>query len=157
VNGASGTKAITRQVYSAALPTCTAGGAHGAAPNYQALWWAAPAGAESGWGLNVTHQGDILFVTWFTYGADGQGMWLVGSNLGRSANGGYSGTLYRTVGPPWNAQPWNPAMVAPTPVGNATLTFSDAANGTFAYTVNGVAGSKPITRQVYGNPVTVCR
>jgi YVTN family beta-propeller protein len=157
VDGVSGTKAITRQIYAAAVPTCTAGGSHGAAPNYQALWWASPAGSESGWGLNVTHQGDILFVTWFTYGADGRGMWLVGSNQSRSGNASYTGTLYRTVGPPLHAQPWNPAMVAPTPVGHATLTFSDAQNGVFSYTVGGVAGSKLITRQVYGDPVTVCR
>jgi hypothetical protein len=114
-------------------------------------------GSESGWGLNVTHQGDILFATWFTYAPDGKGMWLVGSRLARNGNGSYAGPLYRTIGPPWNSASWNPAMVAPTPVGSATLSFSDANNGTFAYSVNGLAGSKAITRQVYASPVTVCR
>jgi YVTN family beta-propeller protein len=157
VNGIAGSKPITRQVYAAPMPICTAGGASSAAPNYQALWWASPAGSESGWGLNVTHQGDILFVTWFTYAPDGKGMWLVGSNLSRTGNGSYAGTLYRTLGPPWNAPGWNPAMVARTPVGSATLAFRDADNGTFTYTVNGIAGAKPITRQVYASPPTVCR
>src|SRR6185312_17220634 len=31
-----------------------------AAPNYQGLWWASPAGSESGWGINFAHQGDII-------------------------------------------------------------------------------------------------
>jgi hypothetical protein len=44
-----------------------------------------------------------------------------------------------------------------TQAGTGTFTFTDASNGTFAYTVDGVTQSKAITRQVYGSPVTVCR
>ena len=139
------------------LPTCTLGGSGTASPNYQALWWAAPAGSESGWGLNVTHQGDTLFITWFTYAPDGKGMWLVGSNIARTGNGTYAGTIYRTVGPPWSQLPWNGSMVALTPVGNATLTFANAGSGTFAYTVNGISQTKSITRQVFASPETVCQ
>ncbi|HEX6793354.1 MAG TPA: glycosyl hydrolase family 28-related protein, partial [Casimicrobiaceae bacterium] len=40
-----------------------------ASPNYEGLWWASPAGSESGWGINFAHQGDIIFATWFTYDA----------------------------------------------------------------------------------------
>jgi hypothetical protein len=157
VNGVSGSKAITRQLYASPVPTCSVGGASSAAPNYQALWWASPAGSESGWGLNVTHQGDILFITWFTYAPDGKGMWLVGSNLSRTGNGSYGGTLYRSIGPPWNVASWNSSMVALTPVGSASLAFSDASNGVFSYSVNGISGSKAVTRQVYASPVSVCR
>jgi hypothetical protein len=157
LNGVAGSKPITRQLYASPLPRCSTGNTHGALPNYQALWWASPAGAESGWGLNVAHQGDILFVTWFTYGSDGKGLWLVGSNLARTGNGSYAGALYRAVGPPFNANPWNPAMVALTPVGNATLSFSGPDDGVFAYTLNGVAQSKAITRQVFAGPQTICR
>ena len=39
------------------------------APNYQGLWWNAPPNSESGWGINLTHQGDVIFATWFTYDA----------------------------------------------------------------------------------------
>jgi YVTN family beta-propeller protein len=157
VNGVTGSKAITRQVYDSRLPVCTLGGSGTSSPNYQALWWASPAGSESGWGLNVTHQGDTLFVTWFTYAPDGKGMWLVGSDLARTGNGTYAGTLYRTVGPPWSQSPWNPGMVARTPVGNATLTFENAGSGTFAYTVNGISQTKAITRQLFAEPPTVCQ
>jgi len=157
VNGVSAMKPITREVYDPRVPVCTLGGSTTANPNYQALWWASPAGSESGWGLNVTHQGDTLFITWFTYGPDGKGMWLVGSNLTRTSDGIYSGPLYRTVGPPWNASPWNPAMVALTPIGNATLTFKDANSGTFAYTVNGISQAKAIEREVFAQPATACQ
>lgn len=157
VSGVAGSKAITRQVYDSRLPVCTLGGTATASPNYQALWWASPAGSESGWGLNITHQGDTLFITWFTYGPDGKGMWLVGSNLARTGNGVYSGTLYRTIGPPWNQSPWDATKVVGTPVGTATLTFDTAGTGSFAYTVNGISQVKSITRQVFGTPETVCR
>ena len=156
VDGIAGTRAITRQLYAAPAPVCAAGGSPGAMPNYQDLWWA-PGGTESGWGINITHQGDILFVTWFTYGPDGRGMWLVGSSVARTGNATYSGTLYRTVGPPFSAEPWNPSQVARAAAGHASFVFSDDDNGTFTYTLDGITQSKRISRQVYSSPRTVCR
>ena len=72
VNGITQTKSITRQVFGV-LPTCTWGALANLAlaTNYQDLWWAAPAESESGWGINFTHQGDVIFATWFTYDFDG--------------------------------------------------------------------------------------
>jgi hypothetical protein len=107
--------------------------------------------------VNVTHQGDILFVTWFTYDAGGSGLWLVASNVARTGNGTYSGTLYRTWGQPFDMQPWSPASLRVMPVGAVSLAFSDANNGVFTATVDGVTVSKPITRQVFASPATVCR
>lgn len=152
-NGVSQSKAITRQVFDAA-PTCAAGGASGAAVNYQDLWWRS---SESGWGVNITHQGNIVFATWFTYEASGKGMWLVMPEGRMAAPGVYSGRLYRTRGPAFDAVPFNPAGVTATDVGSGTFTFSGAASGEFAYTVNGVTQSKAIARQVYSSPATVCR
>ena len=45
--------------------------------NYTDLWWNAD---ESGWGINFNHQGQTLFATLFTYGADGQPDWFVMSD-----------------------------------------------------------------------------
>ena len=39
----------------------------------------------------------------------------------------------------------------------ATVTFADGNNATFAYTVSGTAQTKPITRQVFSPPGTICR
>jgi hypothetical protein len=157
VDGVSISKRLTRQVYSTATTVCRSDNVPGATPNYQALWWASPAGIESGWGLNLTHQGDILFATWFTYGADGKGRWLVGSNVAKVAEGRYEGALYRTTGPAFNAPSFDPAKVAVAPVGKLRLDFTDHANGTMTATVDGVTLVKPITRQVFASPATVCR
>jgi YVTN family beta-propeller protein len=157
INGASITKQITRQVFSAPMPTCEANGPQGALPVYQDLWWKAPAGSESGWGVNIAHQGNILFVTWFTYAADGKGMWLVGSNVQKTGNATYSGDLYRVIGPAYSASPWDPAKVIRTAVGQVSFVFSDANNGTMTYTLDGMTQSKAITRQVYASPATICR
>ena len=157
VNGITQSKAITRQVYSSPVPACSADTSGASSTNFQDLWWRSPAGSESGWGINLTHQGDIIFATWFTYGTDGRGMWLVMSDARRASGNTFTGALYRTRGPAFNASPWNPAQVTVTQVGSGTLTFTDANNGTFQYTVDGVAQTKNITRQVYGSPPTVCR
>ena len=120
-----------------------------ASPRYDGLWWRSPGGIESGWGLNLTHQGEILVATWFTYDLDGSGMWLVMTRGERIGDAKFEGLLYRTTGPAFN-QPFNPALFKATEVGKATLDFSDANNGVFTYRVNGVTQSKPITRQVFG-------
>lgn len=117
--------------------------------NYQGLWWNAPAESESGWGINVTHQRDIIFVTWFTYDATGKALWL--SMTGTKAeDGAFVGTLYQTLGPAFDSIPFHPALVTLTAVGTGTLAFDDDDNGRFLYTVNGIVQVKPITRQVFG-------
>jgi len=155
VSGISGTKAITRQVFGT-LPSCaSASGSLTTATNYQDLWWAAPAASESGWGINLTHQDDTVFATWFTYALDGSPMWLV-VTAPKSAPGVYSGTLFRTTGPPFNAVPFDPAKVTSSAVGPASFTVIDGNSVTFAYTVDGISQTKTITREVFQAPGTVC-
>ena len=146
------------------LPAC----AWGAQPNlplatnYQDLWWAAPAGVESGWGVNFSHQGDIIFATWFTYGFDGAPLWL-SLTARRSGPQVYTGDLYRTTGPAFDAQPFKPGNVVATPVGTATLTFADGNRASFAYSVTlgtpptTVTQTKQVTRQVFRPPGTTCQ
>ncbi|HET9579097.1 MAG TPA: YncE family protein [Usitatibacter sp.] len=157
VDGVKQSKAIVRQVFASPVPVCAPDGAAPATPNFQDLWWRAPAGSESGWGVNITHQGDVLFATWFTYGAGGKGQWLVMSNGARTGTASYSGTLFRTTGAAFDAVPWDAARVPRTAVGSATFTFTDADNGTFAYTLDGVTQAKPITRQAFASPPTICK
>jgi hypothetical protein len=153
VNGTQQTKSLTRQVFGP-LPTCVYGAQpdFAAATNYQDLWWASPPGSESGWGVNLTHQGDTIFATWFTLDHDGTPMWLV-ATAPKTAPHTYAGTLYRLTGPPFNAVPFppigSPGGATGTPVGTATFTFSDGNTGTFAYTVNAEAQTKNITRELF--------
>ncbi len=161
VNGVTQSKAISRYIYASGGTTCILGGPQGASANYQDLWLHSPLGTESGWGMNIAHQGDILFATWFTYLAGSsqtnKGLWLVMSNGNKTAPGVYSGALQTTTGPAFSAVPFNPNNVARTTVGTGTFTFTDANNGTFSYTVNGIAQSKAIARYIYSTPVTACQ
>lgn len=156
VNGVSQTKSITREVFGT-LPTCaTATTSLAAATNYQDLWWAAPAGVEAGWGVNLTEESNTIFATWFTYDLDGTPMWL-SVTAANTVPGAFMGTLYRTAGPAFNAVPFNPANVVLTAVGTASFTFSDGNDASFAYTVNGISQTKAITREVFQSPGTVCQ
>ena len=150
------TKIITRQVFatrcrparSGRAPTCarrpttrTCGGT--------------PAGSESGWGINFTHQGDTIFATWFTYDLDGTPLWLSASAAKKTG----AGRLRRHAIPDDRSGVQRSAVqsrqCAPH-VGTAGLTFADGNRGTFAYTVNGIAQTKAITRQVFRTPGTTC-
>jgi hypothetical protein len=122
--------------------------------SFEGPWWAAPAGVESGWGLTLDHQGDAIFTTWVTYDANGKAIWLTMTAL-RMAATTYAGTLYRTSGPSLADAAFDSSRVQRTEVGTGTLTFSDGSSGTFAYTVNGISQSKPITRLVFG-PLPTC-
>lgn len=117
------------------------------AARYDGLWWRA---SEAGWGLGLSQQGGTLFAAWFTYDVDGKGLWLVMPGGTAISPRAFSGPLYRTSGPAFSARPFDPAAVRATAVGSATLEFTDADNGSFTYTVNGVTQSKPVTRQVFG-------
>ena len=123
----------------------------GQSDNYTDLWWNKD---ESGWGLNINHQDDILFTTLFTYDADGTPMWLVGSNVARQADGSYRGDLFRTTGPVFSANPWNPAQVGVATVGTIRLTFASTSSATLEYSVNGVPVTKQVEPQRFSTPST---
>lgn len=154
VNAVSQTKPIKRFNFGT-VPTCDQSGA--APTNFTDLWWRSPAASEAGWGINLIQQGNTIFLSWFTYDATGKGMWIYGSSLARTTGNTFVGDLARNTGNAFSSSPWNSTTVHPAAVGTATITFTDAANGTFSYTVDGVAQAKPITRFVYGSPVTTCR
>jgi hypothetical protein len=156
VNGATQTKSIARQLYGRTATACAPqapGASRAASQNFQDLWWFP---GESGWGVNVTHQDDNLFVTWFTYADDGTAQWLVGSNVERKADGRYSGALYRTTGTPLAQIDGQTSSRSVTAVGAITFFFLDGERGVMSYTLDGASGSKSIVRQVFGTSVSVC-
>ena len=122
-----------------------------AATNYQDMWWNP---AESGWGVNIAHQDNTMFATWFIYGANGQPLWLVMSNAQRSGAAGntFVGDLFQTTGTGFSVTPFVPLQSSNvTTVGRATFVLSDARTGTLTYSVNGVTVVKQITRQLLAN------
>jgi alpha/beta superfamily hydrolase len=155
VSGVTVAKSIERQVYGTRPADCDPTTAsRQTASNYQDLWWNA---AESGWGVNVTHQQDTLFATLFSYDGTGQGIWLVMPAGLRQLDGSYSGELYRTRGPAFNAQPFTPIGAANiTSVGTMRFRFSSGAAGVLEYSVDGIGVTKAIERQVFSSPVPEC-
>jgi len=152
------TKQITREDFGGPLPTCTWSAAQGLAEatNFQDMWWKAPAGSESGWGVNFAHQGDIIVATWFTYDLDGDATWFIVAARKTAANV-YTGALFTGTGPSFLAQEFDPAQVVPTEVGTATLTFANGNSAAFSYTIDGVTRSKDVTRQIFAPPGTLCK
>ncbi len=155
VNGTTITKGIQRQVFGSRAAACfPTTASRTSSTNYQDLWFNPN---ESGWGINITHQDDTLFATLFTYDAAGNGLWLVMSAGTKQPDGSYSGTLYRTTGPSFDANPFTPIGAANVAaVGTMRLAFSDGNTGTLTYTYNGATVTKSITRQVFSSPVSAC-
>ncbi len=146
-------------------PVCVFGAAPdlAAATNYQDLWWVP---AESGWGIDFAHQGNLLFATWYTYDvANPRGgnppMWLSALMLRQGSSNVFTGPLNRTSGPRFDNYY---AVFDSQPVGTATATFTDGNHATFAYATDGSGGlpavtqSKAITRFNFAAPAaTTCR
>ncbi len=154
VNGLEIAKNITRLPFSTPV-TCTwTPFDRSTSNNYQDLWWNPN---ESGWGINVTHQGDILFATLFTYDAQGKGLWLVMSRGERTGNRTYSGTLYRTTGPVFNSTNWSGTPIGYTTMGTMNFTFINGNSGLLSYDVNGVPVSKLIERLTFASPMPTCQ
>ena len=124
-------------------------------PMQTALWWNP---RESGWGLNLNHQGNTLFGTLFTYDANRAPLWLVMSGGAMQADGrSFKGDLFRTTGPAFNAQPFRPITAENvTKVGEMTVSITDANTASLTYTVNGAQVTKSIQRQVYGSRPSNC-
>ena len=83
---------------------------------------------ESGWGANIFHQGNTLFVSLFVYGPDGRARWYTASDLvGTEAPLGdrptiYGGPLYESTGPAFSG-PFDPARVTRRQVGMMNVEF----------------------------------
>ena len=132
---------IQRQVWATGLTA--------PAVNYTDLWWNP---SESGWGLGITQQFGVMFLTWFVYEDTGRPIWYVASNCTVKASGhGCTGPLYQTRGPsgPTSSDTFDPSRVSVTQVGSIDVTFTDANHGMITYTVNGIPGGKSITRQLF--------
>jgi hypothetical protein len=117
--------------------------------DFSDLWWNRN---ESGWGANVAHQDEVIFMTLFVYGVDQRVRWYVAS--GMSSQGGadsatFFGPLYETVGPYLGDSIFDPGRVGVRNVGDAILRFHTVTNGTLTYSVDGVFVSKPVERQTF--------
>ena len=122
-------------------------GSSSASIDYTDLWWNP---SESGWGLNlIQHPSRIIFGVWYTYAPDGKRTWFVMPTGQWTADDTYTGPVYQTAGPSFASSSFDASKVVRMPVGSATLRFNDRNSGTFTYDINGVGGSRFITRQPF--------
>ena len=89
-------------------------------PSYEGMWWNPN---ESGWGVNLTHQGPIIFATWFIFGTDGKPYWVVSALSQAGASATFTGNVYGGSGTPYTISPFDPNATNGTIVGIATATF----------------------------------
>ena len=116
----------------------------GPAYDFTDLWWNPN---ESGWGLNlIQHANGVIFAIWYTYDASGKMTWYHVPTGTWTDSMTYTGTLYAATGPAFSNPTFNSSQVKRTAVGTATLSFSSSSAGTWSYSIDGVSGSKPITR-----------
>ena len=120
--------------------------------SYQGMWWVA---AESGWGFNIAHQGDVLAAAWYTYDTNGKPLWVILS-ASRQANGSYSGSLYRTTGKPFAQINGTPATQSTSQVGTATLQFPTSSTLQLNYTIGNVSQQKSMTRYNFSATPPTC-
>jgi hypothetical protein len=135
VNEVSVSKNIEPQVFGSAASECQAvQSSRAELSNFQDLWWNP---SESGWGLNITHQDDLLFGTLFTYDQNGAPLWLVMPSGTRQSNNLYSGDLFQTSGPAFY-QPFTPIGAGNVrKVGTMELSFENGESGILTYTYSG--------------------
>lgn len=108
------------------------------------LWWVH---TESGWGIQLVQNNNTIFATLFVYEPDGQPTWY-SATLTFQGSFNWSGTLYKTMGPWFGAQPFDSSTVTYLPVGTMSVNNPSVASGTLIYTVNGVQVVKAIERQL---------
>jgi predicted dienelactone hydrolase len=121
-------------------------------PNYTGLWFVP---TEPGWGLELAHQGEVLFPVWYTYDAQGRPTWYMVSGAPRESDGSYRGELFRFDGVPFDAIA-GPATRAGLRVGEARIAPVSSNELSFRYTLDGVTQEKRLVRFRFGTP-PICR
>jgi lysyl endopeptidase len=145
-------RALTRQSFGA-VPKCAFGLAADASAdvNFTDLWWNS---AESGWGVNLAHQGDTIFAAWYTYGTSGAPLFLV-ATLHETELATFEGDLYRATGPA--------GSIKATQVGTAKLFFTNGNSAILTTTTQLDGMTAPmtrasgITRQIFAAPGAACQ
>ena len=144
VNGQQTTKAIERQVFSAAR-SCgwTIAGHYDAMErtNFTSLWYNP---AESGWGLALSQRGDTAFAVLFSYDARNHPTWSAMSNGAKQGLASFGGELFQSK------------SLQPKSVGDMAIDMASQKQGTLSYSIDGVQVSKPITRQYFAPLASAC-
>ncbi len=124
------------------------------ASNYTDMWWSPE---SSGWGVHLSHLDADLFATWYTYDAEGRGVFMIGTPT-RQEDGSFQGKLYAQIsGEPYKST-GSPAQDGrEEEIGTVGFRFIDGEHARFTYTIGNVSQTKDIERFVFGDKQTVCK
>lgn len=117
------------------------------ATDYTDIWYVP---AESGWGVNLIQNQDVIFATFFVYGTSNQPTWFV-AILDEDNNGNFSGNLYTTVGPYYGG-PWDTSIYKATLAGTASFVPTSPYAGTLTYTL--ISGPTTVAKSIQRQTLT---
>jgi hypothetical protein len=141
-----GAKSITPEVFAASESSCSGDSPASSSPRYQGFWANVN---ESGWGLYLAHQADVVFGIWLTYSAKGDPLWY-SMPLTHGDGNSYSGPIVFSTGPAFDDPLYDATRVGAMEVGSATMSFDDANNAHLEYSLPGLyAGTRDVARQVF--------
>jgi|SRR5688572_22335203 len=110
------------------------------------LWWNP---AEPGWGVNLIHQNDIVFLTFFGYSISRNPVWYSASEMRYEGNATgamvFQGALYETHGP-YYADFYDASSVTYRQVGTVIFRMTSIGTATMVYTADGRTISKDLVR-----------
>lgn len=121
-------------------------------PNHTGTWSQPD---QPGWGLSISHQGEVLFALWYTYAADGRPEWFIIPGARRQPDGSYQVSIVRVTGTPFDRID-GPAADGGTEVGHARLRALAEGRLQFDFSLNGRSGSHVLRRLDFG-AVPLCR
>jgi hypothetical protein len=134
--------------------------AAGPLTNFTGLWWNPE---ESGWGLGIDHQGDIVFGTLFTYDNAGNPTWYVMSRMEkeelnpfRGPVDNYMGDIYRANAIGAQRDSIYAREVDVADMGDAVLSFQSELGNILAYNVGETNVYKRISPLVFNGAAPLC-
>jgi|GEM_PF-1571373 len=116
--------------------------------NYSDMWWAGQ--MESGWGMSIQqHANNVQFNALYVYDNAGRPVWYVMPGGTWSNNfTTFSGPIFQPTGAPLNNYNAASIVVGASP-GTVSINFTGQNTATLSFTINGISGSKSISRQSF--------
>ena len=152
--------AAADQVPVCTLQTPTGAGFRAGLTNYTDHWWGGP--SASGWGVQISHQGNQVFAGWYSYNQQGTATWLtaIGTQDANNARR-FTGTIYQVnPGIPFSTINGPIAQTSVSTAGTFEFNFADGERGNFTYSLPAFSiVNRPLAIErfaIAGGDVNVC-
>lgn len=115
------------------------------------MWWAGS--TENGWGVSITQHGLKQFIVLYVYDGSGKPVfYAMPDGTWNAQQTAFTGALYQPTSSPFSAYDaslFRPGGATNGAVGTATVTYTSASAARLDYTINGVSGTKQISRMAF--------